>query len=77
MCGYVACVLLPKHIGASTQNKGVVQISAYFWSFLLRLIRTVRPLNLLLQCCCTVVIVVRENDQKRSAQSKTNYLIHS
>jgi hypothetical protein len=30
--------LLPKHVGASTQNKGVLQISAYCWSFLIRLI---------------------------------------
>jgi hypothetical protein len=30
--------LLPKHVGASIYNKGVVQINAYCWSFLLRLI---------------------------------------
>jgi hypothetical protein len=31
--------LLPKHVEANTQNKGVVQISAYCWYFLLRLIK--------------------------------------
>jgi hypothetical protein len=30
--------LLPKHVGAGIKNKVVVQISAYCWSFLLRLI---------------------------------------
>jgi hypothetical protein len=30
--------LLPKHVGASMQNNGVVQISEYCWLFLLRLI---------------------------------------
>jgi hypothetical protein len=28
-------MLLPKHVAASTQNKGVLQISAYSWSILL------------------------------------------
>jgi hypothetical protein len=33
-----ADMLQPKQVGASTQNKGVLQIGAYCWSFPIRLI---------------------------------------
>jgi hypothetical protein len=49
--------LLPKHVGTSIQNKGLVQINEYCWSFLLRLIMHGTKLNygvLSNMCICAV-----------------------
>jgi hypothetical protein len=68
--------LLLKHVGASIQNKGVVEISAYFWSFPLCLIMSMQqtaPASFLGSTVWNISYAVGDNyNHKGSVANKSN-----